>query len=71
MSEERLKKWKEKTKGIFHIIVYKEFWDFIDNLQQENKRLKEENKQLKIENSYYISKVLGGNNQVEKLIEIL
>ena len=29
--------WKEKTKGIFHIIEYTRFWNYITNLQKTNK----------------------------------
>lgn len=44
--------------------IAQEWIDCIVDLQQENK-------QLKIENTFYRSKVLGANNQVEKLIEKL
>lgn len=39
--EDEIKLWKEKTKGVFHIVEYKKFWYYITNLQQENKRLYE------------------------------
>jgi hypothetical protein len=39
MDNKRLEKWKLKTKGIFHKIVYDEFWFYIDDLMKENKRL--------------------------------
>ena len=35
MSEEIINLWKEKTKGIFNILEYKRFWDYIENLQEE------------------------------------
>ena len=28
--------WKEKTKGLFHIIEYNKFWNYINNLIKEN-----------------------------------
>ena len=37
--KDEIKLWKEKTKGLFHIIEYTRFWNYITNLQEENKRL--------------------------------
>lgn len=28
--------WKEKTKGLFHIVEWTKFWNYIDNLKEEN-----------------------------------
>ena len=39
MNNKMLERWKVKTKGIFHKIVYDEFWFYIDNLIKENKKL--------------------------------
>ena len=46
MNDEKIKLWKEKTKGIFHITEYTRIWNYITNLQQavevKNERIKEE-----------------------------
>lgn len=39
MNSKMLERWKLKTKGIFHKIVYDEFWFYIDDLMKENKKL--------------------------------
>lgn len=39
MNNKMLERWKLKTKGIFHKIVYDEFWLYIDDLMKENKKL--------------------------------
>ena len=31
--------WKEKTKGLFSIVAYTRFWQYINNLKEENQRL--------------------------------
>lgn len=41
--------WKERTKGLFHIVEYKRFWDYFDSMYNEIARLnKELNKSEKI-----------------------
>ena len=41
MTEEKLNIWREKTKATWNIIEYKNFWNYIDNLQQESKQLRD------------------------------
>ena len=41
MNEDKLNLWKEKTKGLFYILEWKSFWNYITYLQQENERLKQ------------------------------
>ena len=42
MKEEKIKYYQEKTRGVFHILEYRRFWDYITNLQEENEELKAE-----------------------------
>ena len=34
---QELNQWREKTKGLFNITAYKRFWNYISNLEEENK----------------------------------
>ena len=38
MNDEILEKWKEKTKGLFNIVEWTRFWNYITNLEQENEK---------------------------------
>lgn len=42
MSQEKLNLYKEKTRGVFHIVEWNEFWNYIENLREENEMLKDQ-----------------------------
>lgn len=41
MNKEEIENIKNKTKGILHILKYNRFWNYFEQLQQENKQLNE------------------------------
>lgn len=45
--KDEIKLWKEKTKGLFNIVEWTRFWDYINNLQKEYNKLLKCNKMCK------------------------
>lgn len=62
---QELNLWREKTKGLFNIIEYKRFWNYISNLEEKNNKLGFENIMLKMENNVYKK----GYEELKELIE--
>lgn len=64
---DEIKKWKEKTKGIFHIVRYNKFWDYINTLEQDNQMYA----QLKDEYEEEIEQLTNQIIIMEKYLELI
>lgn len=64
MNDEILEKWKEKTKGLFHLVEWTRFWNYITNLQQENKK-------ISIQHLETVNKLIEVESRIEKAVEYI
>ena len=56
MKEEKIKYYQEKTRSVFHILEYRRFWDYITNLQEENRQTKLLKERYQLEKEIYKSR---------------
>lgn len=61
--------WKEKTKGLFHILEYNKFWNYINNLK-ENDILINDIKVLLKENEAKEKVIIKQDNVLNELKEL-
>lgn len=62
--KDEIKLWKEKTKGLFNIVEWTRFWNYITNLQEEKDR--------QLNNVMFLSKVADEKQEViDKAIEYI
>ena len=86
MNDGILENWKEKTKGLFHLVEYTRFWNYITDLQhtedlynqllKDYDELQQENEELKKNQRYHNKETLRDmvdelQERIEKAVEYI